>query len=131
MDLLTNTMGPVVLTKRISLLEDKALKDLFSSVPVQRKKETMSGRRPQITTIQLQPNTEVEQNIEKRMHSFSPFTLSPKGVACVKSPSRLLNEPLSHSPMHTQEALLILNEIGRGSTAKVRPFQNVPFEQKS
>ena len=83
--------------------------------------ETMLRRIPvTLPTIQLEAiNDDASESIVQRMQYFDAFSLSPRGVSCLKSPSRILPKPLPHSPTHTQEALLILNEIGRGSTAKV------------
>ena len=87
-------------------------------------------RRPLVTvpTIQLEEHNYPTKSIEKKMQYFDAFSLSPKGLSCLKSPTRILilPKPLPHSPTHTQEALLNLNEIGQGSTAKVYKCLYVP-----
>ena len=83
--------------------------------------------RPAPVSLELQTIQESTENIEERMQSFDAFSLSPRGVACLRSPTRILPNPPPHTVTHTQEALLVLNEIGRGSTAKVRPFQTFLF----
>ena len=78
-------------------------------------------------SVNLKLSTAVDkQNIEERMQSFDAFSISPKGIACLRSPTRSQPNPLPHTLSHTQEALLILNEIGRGSTAKVYKCIYVP-----
>ena len=90
------------------------------------RRPSMMMRRPSVT-IQLDAgNDQATKSIEKRMESFDAFSISPRGVACLKSPSRFLPQPPPHSPKHSQEALLILNELGRGSTARVYKCLYVP-----
>ena len=76
--------------------------------------------------LKLQTIQETTENIEERMQSFDAFSISPRGVSCLRSPTRILPNPPPHTLTHTQEALLVLNEIGRGSTAKVHKCLYVP-----
>lgn len=54
------------------------------------------------------------------------YNVSAKGVALLSSPSRSLRSSPQHHARHTRETLVMLGEVGRGSTSRVFKCLFVP-----
>ena len=47
------------------------------------------------------------------------FSISPRGVSCLRPPSRSVSIPPIHSIQHTREDLILIGEVGRGASGRV------------
>ena len=47
------------------------------------------------------------------------FCVSPRGVSCLRSPSRSVPHLPCHNIQHTREDLILIGEVGRGSSGRV------------
>lgn len=69
-------------------------------------------------TLHLEPFVYVPKEEDIQLDDGC-FSVSPRGVSCLRSPSRrLLNIP-SHRIQHTRESLILIGEVGRGASGRV------------